>query len=144
MPSFNDYFANMGQNALSGALSTRDALNERRDIQNRMSLQGQLPQMINQLGVGSRNMTEEQKQANKQYLSLLASTNPEEAVKYLMQANRESGQFRNIEAISQAIKNGLQASRVGQAILEQAKTADKTELPQIRNPTASSAILFQS
>ena len=91
MPSFNDYFANMGQNALSGALSTRDALNERRDIQNRQMLQGQLPTLINQYGAQNSSLigqNPQQAEANKKYLSLLASTDPEGALKYIMDMQR--------------------------------------------------------
>ena len=84
MPSFNDYFANMGQNALSGALSTRDALNERRDIQNRQMLQGQLPALI-----------EQSKIPNKNALSLLASTNPEQAMEYLMNISKPTAMTGN-------------------------------------------------
>ena len=39
---------------------------------------------------------------------------------------------RNLDAISQSIGNGLQALRSGQAILQQAKTAEKTQLPQLK------------
>ena len=39
---------------------------------------------------------------------------------------------RNLDAISQSIGNGLQAVRNGQAILQQAKTAEKTLLPQLK------------
>ena len=132
MPSFNDYFANMGQNALSGALSTRDALNERRDIQNRMSLQGQLPALIEQYGINSRNMPEEQKQANKQYLSLLAHTNPEEALKYLMQINRESQTNKNYGEISRAITDGLTAYKNAKSILEQASFVERSQRSDLK------------
>ena len=132
MPSFNDYFANMGQNALSGALSTRDALNERRVNQNRQMLQGQLPTLIEQYGVNSRNMPEEQKQANKQYLSLLAQTNPDEAMKYLMQINRESQTNKNYGEISRAITDGLTAYKNAKSILEQASFVERSQRSDLK------------
>lgn len=127
MANFNDYFANMGANALQGAQAVGNALTQRRDIQNRMSLQGQLPALIEQYGVSNRNMSEEQKQANKQYLSLLANTNPEEAMKYLMQIQKESQYSKNYSEISRAIQDGLNAYKNAMAILEEANSVDKSQ-----------------
>jgi len=91
MANFNDYFANMGTNALQGQLAVRDALNERRINQNRMTLQGQLPALIEQYGTQQNSLmgqNPQQQEANKKYLSLLASTDPEGALKYIMDMQR--------------------------------------------------------